>query len=277
MKRIDAHQHFWKYDPVRDAWITEEMSVLKRDFLPIDLKLLLQQNKVDASVAVQADQSESETDFLINLSQKFSFIKGIVGWVDLQAPDVRERLEYFSQFPVVKGFRHILQAEKERDKMLQPQFMRGIKELKEFGFTYDILIYSDQLPYIPSFLAAFPDQKFIIDHLAKPDIKGKSLQEWKERINEVAKFENVYCKVSGLVTEADWNHWKKSDFIPYLDTVVEAFGTDRLLYGSDWPVCLVAAEYDEVTGLVADYFSSFSHFEQDQVFGGNAIKFYNLI
>lgn len=277
MKRIDAHQHFWKYDPVRDAWITEEMAVLKRDFLPIDLKLLLLQNKVDACVAVQADQSESETDFLIDLSQKFGFIKGIVGWVDLQAPDVRERLEYFSQFPVVKGFRHILQGEKERDKMLQPQFMRGIAELKEFGFTYDILIYKDQLPYIPSFVAAFPDQKFIIDHLAKPDIKGKHLQEWKERINEVAKFENVYCKVSGLVTEADWNHWKKSDFIPYLDTMVEAFGTERLLYGSDWPVCLLAAEYEEVIGLMADYFSSFSHFEQDQVFGGNAIKFYNLI
>ena len=274
--RIDAHQHFWKFDPVKDSWITDDMSVLRSDFLPHDLQPVLQQNNIDACIAVQADQSDNETKFLLDLAEQNPFIKGVVGWIDLKAKDIDERLDDLKLHKLLKGFRHILQGEKDRAFMLNPDFMLGIKVLGKYGFTYDVLIYPDQLSYIPKFVGAFPGQKFILDHLAKPNIKNQDLSQWKKDLKAVAQYKNVYCKVSGMVTEADWMNWQPKDFTPYLNIVVEAFGTDRLLFGSDWPVCLVAAQYNQVLNLVKSYFSSFSQDEQNAIFGLNAVKFYNL-
>jgi L-fuconolactonase len=274
--QIDAHQHFWKFDPVRDSWITEEMLVIRKDFLPPDLKPVLKENGFDGCVAVQADQSENETNFLLELARQNEFIKGVVGWVDLCNEKINDRFSYYKQFNSLKGFRHILQGENERDFMLKPEFMRGIKALKEFGFTYDILVFPDQLQYIKIFLSAFPGQKFVVDHIAKPHIKDTKLDDWKRNIEAVAEYENVYCKISGLVTEADWKSWTEKDFIPYLDVIVATFGIDRIMFGSDWPVCLPAASYKQVLSIVKNYFYSFTENEQQKFFGSNAIEFYNL-
>jgi len=274
--KIDAHQHFWKFDPIRDNWITDEMSVIRKDFLPQHLEPLLKQNDFDGCVTIQSDQSENENLFQLVNAEKYDFIKGIVGWVDLQADDVKDRLGYYKQFEKVKGFRHVLQGEPQRNLMLQPQFLRGIKALLEFNYTYDILIYPDQLGFTKQLVAQLPEQKFVIDHLAKPCIKDKKIGSWKKDIQQVAQYENVYCKISGYITEADLKNWKKEDFIPYFDIVVDAFGIDRILFGSDWPVCLAGSEYNEVVNVVKDYFSSYTKNEQDKFFGNNAIKFYNL-
>jgi L-fuconolactonase len=277
MPRIDAHQHFWKFDPIRDGWIGPDMGIIQRDFLPADLQPILQETGIDGCVAVQADQSEEETDFLLDLAGRHDFIKGVVGWVNLQDTQVEDRLARYRRYPQLKGFRHVLQNERDRALMLQPAFRNGIALLRKFGYTYDILIYPDQLGYTREFVAGFPDQPFVIDHLAKPHIKDRIItEEWKDAIRAVGAYENVYCKISGLVTEADWKHWKPEHLRPYIDTVVEAFGTERILFGSDWPVCLVAASYQQVLQIVTDYFSTYSKDQQDAFFGGNALKFYNL-
>jgi L-fuconolactonase len=274
--RIDAHQHFWKFTPVRDSWITDEMAVIQKDFFPVDLAPLLMENNFTGSVVVQSDQSEKEDEFQLKNAEENDFIKGVVGWVDLQAPNVEERLAYYSSFKKMKGFRHVLQGEADRALMLSPAFMNGISKLKKFGFAYDILIYADQLKYIPQFVSASPDQKFVIDHLAKPEIKDKKIEEWQKEIKEVAKYDNVCCKISGMVTEADWKNWKQEDLIPYIDVVIESFGPHRIMFGSDWPVCLVAASYEKVLSIVEEYFFSFSEAEQELFFGKNAMQFYNL-
>ncbi len=276
MKRIDAHQHFWKFDPIRDSWINEEMKIIQRDFLPENLQIILHQNGFDGCVAVQADQSEEENHFHLQIAEKFDIIKGIVGWVDLPSENIEERLEYYSRFEKMKGFRHILQGEVDRDLMLQPAFMRGISALSQYRFTYDLLIRQDQLRHIPKLVSSFPQQLFVIDHLAKPNIKSGEINEWKKAITNIAQFQNVYCKLSGMVTEADWKNWKREDFIPYIDVILECFGTNRILFGSDWPVCLLAASYKEAVSIVEDYFSSFSKEEQEKIFGLNAIQFYKL-
>jgi L-fuconolactonase len=276
MKKIDAHQHFWKFDPVRDSWINSQMKLIQKDFLPKDLAPILLKNDFEGCVVIQSDQSEKENFFQLQNAENFDFIKGIVGWVDLQDKNIEERLEYYSQFKKMKGFRHLLQGESERDKMLRPCFLNGIKLLKRYNLTYDILVLPDQLKYIPAFVAAFPDQSFIIDHIAKPNIKEGEIDNWKKEIAAVAKFESVYCKISGMVTEADWENWGKLDFRPYIDVVLESFGTKRVVFGSDWPVCLLAASYGEVLDLAEDYFSAFSKAEQDQFFTLNAANFYKL-
>jgi L-fuconolactonase len=272
---IDAHQHFWKFDPVRDSWITDEMKVIQRDFMPNDLEPILKANSVTGTVIVQSDQSEAENEFQLKNAEN-NFIKGVVGWVDVQSENVEERLEYYHQFNKMKGFRHVLQGEADRALMLKPNFKRGIRLLNKYNYTYDILIYPDQLKYIPSFVAMFPHQKFVIDHIAKPYIKDKKIDEWKDEIKAVAQYENVFCKVSGMVTEADCKAWKHEDFLPYLDVVVEAFGMDRIMYGSDWPVCLCAASYAEVLNITKQYFSSVSVDEQNKFYSKNAISFYHL-
>jgi len=274
--RIDAHQHFWKFDPVRDSWINDDMAVIQKDFLPRDLQPVLKNNDFDGSVVVQSDQSENENEFQLKNAEENDFIKGAVGWVDLRANNIEERLSYYSSFKKMKGFRHVLQGETDRSLMLKPEFMNGVSQLEKFGFTYDILIYPDQLKYVPEFVGAFMHQKFVIDHLAKPGIRNKEISDWKREIQNIARFENVYCKISGMVTEADWTNWKQDDFVPYIDVVIEAFGPNRILYGSDWPVCLVAASYEQMLGIVQEYFSSFSETEQELFFGDNATKFYNL-
>ena len=276
VNRIDAHQHFWKFNLVRDSWITDDMAIIRRDFLPVDLKPVLDQNGFDGCVAVQASQSEEETDFLIGLAKQNNFIKGIVGWVDLQADNIAERLERYKNDAIVKGFRHVLQGEAQRDLMLQPNFQRGIAALEQYNFTYDLLIFPDQVNFSKELVAAFPNQKFVIDHIAKPYIKRKEIEQWKNDMEAIAVYPNVFCKISGMVTEADWKQWKKEDFRPYVDVVINAFGSDRIMFGSDWPVCLVAASYGKMLGIVEDYFSAFSEEEQANFFGANAIRFYNL-
>ncbi|WP_187262483.1 amidohydrolase family protein [Pontibacter beigongshangensis] len=276
MLKIDAHQHFWKFDPVRDSWINDDMAVIRRDFLPEDLQPVLQQNGFDGCVLVQSAQPEFENDFLLEQAANHSFIKGVVGWVDFFAEDLEQRLEQCTRFEKLKGFRYILQGAEDRALMLTPEFRKGISRLQPFGYTYDILIFPDQLGYSRELVAEFPEQPFVIDHIAKPYIKDKKLDGWKQDMQAMAVHPNVLCKISGMVTEADWQNWKKEDFRPYLDTVVEAFGTDRIMYGSDWPVCLVAGAYEEMLAIVQDYFSAFSAQEQAAFFGGNAQSFYKL-
>lgn len=274
--KIDAHQHFWKYNEERDSWITDEMSVIQRNFLPEDLRPVLAANGIDGSVIVQSDQSKEENVFQLANSLQHDFVKGVVGWIDFQADNISDQLDSYQEFKKMKGFRHVLQGEKQRDFMLRPSFMQGISKLERLGYTYDILIYPDQLNYAIEFVKSFPNQRFVLDHIAKPYIKDGEIQNWQHQIAELAKAENVWCKVSGIVTEANWSTWKKEDFAPYLDTVTEAFGTQRLMFGSDWPVCLVAASYEQVVGLVGDFFSTFSEREQEAIFGGNAVNFYKL-
>jgi L-fuconolactonase len=273
---IDAHQHFWKFNPVRDSWITEDMRVIQRDFAPQHLKPLLDNNNISGCVAVQADQSEEENKFLLSLAEKNDFIKGVVGWIDFQAEDVEEKLIQYAKHDKLKGFRHVLQGEKQRDFMLRPAFKSGIGKLKHFNFSYDILIFPDQLKFTRDFVRAFPEQRFVVDHIAKPYIKDKKIDEWKKDMMALANEENVFCKISGMVTEADWKNWRKDDFKPYLDAVVESFGVGRIMYGSDWPVCLVAASYDKMFEIVKVYFSAFTKEEQQLFFGTNATQFYNL-
>jgi len=275
MLKLDSHQHFWKFDPIRDNWITEEMEVIRHDFLPPDLKPLLDANGIQACIAVQADQSGTETDFLLSLAEEYHFIQGVVGWVDLCSPKVHERLEYYSQFQKLKGFRHILQAEPV-EFMLKPEFQRGIAALNDFGFTYDVLIYPQHLPVTLDLIGAHSNQAFIIDHLAKPDIKNGLFNNWESELKQIASFENVFCKLSGMITEADLRNWKKEDIFPYMDKVFNIFGAERLMFGSDWPVCKLAGEYDVVCGLVDEYLSKLSIREQELVWGKNAEQFYKL-
>lgn len=276
MQKIDAHQHFWKFDPVRDSWITDGMPVIQKDFMPQDILPLLQQHGFTGTIVVQSDQSEEENVFQLKNAAEHDFIKGVVGWVDLQAENVEDRLAHYAQFSKLKGFRHVLQGETDRALMLKPSFKKGISLLSKYNFTYDILIFPDQLEYAAELVKEFPDQMFVIDHIAKPGIKNKKIAGWKEDIQNIAEAENVYCKISGMVTEADLENWKKEDIKPYIDIVAEAFGTNRIMYGSDWPVCLLAASYDSVLDIVKEYFASFSKNEQDNFFGKNAFTFYNL-
>jgi len=276
MLRIDSHQHFWKYDPVQYDWIDDSMAVIRKDFLPEDLEPILKANGFDGCITVQSHQSEQENDFQLANAEKNSFIKGVVGWIDLQSATIEERLVYYKQFEKMKGFRHVLQGERQRDLMLQPAFVNGISLLRKYNYTYDILIFPDQLKYAADLASRFPHQPFVIDHIAKPNIKNAEIAEWENDIKAVAKFENVFCKVSGMVTEADWQNWKPVDFNPYLDVIADNFSTKRIMFGSDWPVCKLAAEYVQVLGIIQDYFSAFTKTEQDNIFGGNAARFYNL-
>jgi L-fuconolactonase len=274
--RVDSHQHFWHYDPVRDAWITDEMSVLKRDFLPSDLVPELRVNGIDACIAVQADQSEKETKFLLDLVAEHREIVGVVGWVNLLDPRVEERLAYFSQFRKLRGFRHIVQAEPDDRFVMRKDFLRGVGHLSRFGLTYDILIYARHLPVANEFVQRFPEQKFVVDHIAKPQIKARELETWARGIRAIAKHPNAWCKLSGMVTEADWRGWSQRDFRPYLDVVFEAFGVDRLMFGSDWPVCLLGGSYGQVKEIVDNYLQNFSSSDKEKIFGGNAVRFYGL-
>jgi L-fuconolactonase len=276
MLRIDSHQHFWNYDPVKHAWINDDMEIIKQDFLPEDLEPILHEYGFSGCISVQADQTEEENTMLLNHAAKHGFIKGVVGWIDLKADNIEERLAYYKQFDKLKGFRHILQGEADRAYMLNADFKRGVAKLSQFGYTYDILIYPDQLNYANEFAAAFPNQPFVIDHLAKPKIKEGDVTEWAKDMRTIAQNENVSCKLSGMVTEADWTAWKTEDITPYIDVVFEAFGTDRVMYGSDWPVCRVAATYGEMLAIPETYVAKLSKTEQAKFWGGNAVKFYGL-
>ena len=272
---IDTHVHFWKYDKVRDAWITNDMKILRQDYVPAHLIPTLKRNDVDGCVAVQAGQSEYETHFLVELSKTHPEIKGVVGWIDLLNKNLEERLQFFSQYNIIKGWRHVVQSEPD-DFLLRADFQNGIRALQLYSYNYDILIYHYQLKAALEFVSKFPEQKFVIDHCAKPDIGKKDIEEWKRSINEIAKHTNVYCKLSGLLTETRWKQWSPADFYPYLDTVFEAFGTDRLMFGSDWPVMLLSGIYVQWKSLLEKYMENFVEEDRLKVFGENAIQFYSL-
>lgn len=272
---IDSHVHFWKYDKKTYDWIDNSMKTLQQDYLPEHLSLVARRNNIDGVVAVQATQSEMETHFLIELAKTHPIIKGVVGWIDLQADNIQERLQYFSQYPIIKGYRHVVQGE-PIDFLARPNFRRGVAALQAYNYRYDILIYHHQLQPAIDFVRAFPDQPFVIDHCAKPDIRHKNIDEWKRQMTEIARFPNVCCKLSGLFTEANWKEWSAADFYPYLDVVFEAFGTDRLLFGSDWPVMLLSGIYIQWKSLLEKYMENYSPEDREKVFGTNAIQFYNL-
>ena len=273
---IDSHQHFWKYEPVKHSWIDDDMSVIRKNFLPSDLAKVYQENSIDGCVAVQADQTLEETDFLIDLASINNFIKGIVGWVDLRAENIENVLEKYSTDKIVKGFRHVVQGEADHNFLLRPNFSRGISLLEKHNFTYDILVFPHQLGSVLEFVKKFPHQKFVIDHIAKPYIKDGYFEGWATMMTAIGKHENVSCKMSGMVTEADFNIWTPEQIHPYMDTVLEAFGSKRILFGSDWPVCLVAGNYSKIKKLTTDFISQLSKIEQNSIMGNNAIEFYNL-
>jgi L-fuconolactonase len=273
--KIDTHIHFWQYQKEKDDWITDDMKILQQDYLPETVASSLRHNGIDGCVAVQASQSELETHFLVELSKTHSIIKGVVGWVDLQNDNINERLEYFAQYNIIKGWRHVVQGEQD-DFLLRENFQRGIRALQPYNYTYDILIYHHQLKPALEFVSKFPEQPFIIDHCAKPDIANRKIDEWKTLIKEMAKHPNVNCKVSGLFTEAKWKEWSAGDFYPYLDVVFDAFGTERIMFGSDWPVILLSGIYVQWKSLIEKYMEHFSEEEKEKVFGLNAINFYKL-
>lgn len=272
---LDSHQHFWRFEPERDRWITDEMIVLRRDFLPEDLQENLFSTNVMGTIAVQADQSELETEFLLHLATHNPFIRGVVGWVDLMHPALPLQLKQYKAFPILKGFRHILQSEPP-DFMLQASFVKGLQLLADFGYTYDLLIYPHQLNTALQLIQQLPLLRVVVDHLAKPDIKSKMFTEWEEGISKLATYDHVYCKLSGMVTEADWNNWKYEDFIPVMNTVVKNFGTSRIMLGSDWPVCLLAASYRDCFQIAQRFFSNYTVEEQEDVFYKNAARFYGI-
>ena len=272
---IDSHVHFWKYDKRKDAWITDRMKILQQHYYPEHLQPTLKRNGIDGVVAIQTDQSELETHFLNEMAATHSFIKGVVGWVDLRKDNCAERLQYFSQYPIIKGWRHIVQAE-ATGFLKDEKFLAGIALLQTMGYTYDLLIYPHQLEEAADFTARFPEQKFVLDHGAKPEIRDQKINEWKAGIRALAAHPNTCCKLSGLFTEARWKDWRAGEFYPYLDVLVEAFGTQRLLFGSDWPVILLSGIYVQWKSLIEKYFENLPIEEMENIMGNNAFQFYNL-
>jgi L-fuconolactonase len=274
--KIDAHQHFWQYSAKEFTWITEDMSMIKRNFLPQDILPELQKADYHGCIAVQTAQTEEETRFLLSEAEAHSFVKGVVGWVDLQSIQVEDRLAVFGSSGRLVGVRHIVQSEPDEQFLLRPTFQNGIKALEKHNLAYDLLIYPKHLPAAVQLVKKHPNQRFVLDHMAKPYIKDKLMEPWSSHLHALASYDNVYCKLSGLVTEADWFNWSPEDFIPYLGVALDAFGINRLMIGSDWPVCTVAANYDEVMQIVEDYVSDLSETEQGRILGLNAVDFYRL-
>lgn len=272
---IDTHVHFWKYHPVKDAWIDETMPEIRRDFLPEDAESLWKENGIDGIVAVQADQSERETEFLLELSKKHSKIKGIIGWIDLRNEAIEKRLEKFLEEKSIKGWRHIVQA--EPDGFLEnPLFIKNVEALGKYGYVYEILIYHHQLPQATAFVEKLPEQPFVLDHLGKPDLKTSDKKNWERELKKLAAFPNVCCKLSGLVTEARKGAWTKEILYEYLDSALTCFGSHRLMFGSDWPVVLLNSNYTEWCNLVKEYLSTLSPTEQLGILHQNAVNFYHL-
>ena len=272
---IDSHQHFWNYNEKRDTWINESMEILKKDFLPHDLEPILKQNKIDGCIAVQADQSEEETEFLLKCASENKFIKGVVGWVDLCSENLESRLSYFSNNPIFKGVRHIVQAENS-NYLRKKDVEKGIGKLSKFNLTFDLLITTEQIKSAISLVEKLPNQKFILDHIAKPKISEPIENDWLSGIIKLSEKKNVWCKLSGLVTETNGYNFEESDFNPFIKVIFENFGPDRILFGSDWPVCLLASNYKYVLGIINNYFKDYDPGVKKKILGGNAKIFYNL-
>ena len=274
--KIDAHQHFWKYNAVEYDWIDDAMAVIRRDFLPADLQQEINQAGVDGVVSVQARQIVGETKWLLRVAAENDFIQGVVGWVPLRDTGVGKILKKFAANPKLRAVRHVVQGEPDIRFILRGDFNRGIKLLKQFGLTYDILIHERHLPPTIEFVDRHPDQVFVLDHLAKPRIRDNLMEPWRKNIRELARRENVYCKISGMVTEANYKQWTEDQLKPYMETVLEAFGPKRLMFGSDWPLCLVACPYAHWHEIVSRFTSRLSANDRAWIFGKTAIKAYGL-
>jgi len=275
--KIDSHQHFWQYDPTQHVWMTDEMDVLKRDYLPKDLAPLMAETGIDGTIAVQARQNLEETEWLLALADANDFIKGVVGWVDLCSPDIRDQLEKYAAHPKLVGVRHVVHDEPDDHFMLNANFLRGIAALAKFDLTYDLLIRPQHIPVSTEVVKQFPDQPFVVDHIAKPLIKDGIRQPWEQDIRELAKLDNVFCKVSGMVTEARWKGWQQSDFVPYLDVILDAFGVERIMFGSDWPVSTLSGTYADVLNIIRVYLEQLDESDHVKVLGQNAERFYSIL
>lgn len=275
-RHIDAHQHFWKFSEADFGWIKNDQWILRRDFMPQDLLIELRKTHYEGCIAVQARQSLEETRWLLTLAQEHCFIKAVVGWVNLRSPNLKYELQEFCQSPYFKGVRHVVQDEPTRNFMLQPAFLRGIAQLASHQLIYEILVYAHQLPDAVKLAKQFPEQQFVLDHIGKPDIRNQKITDWKKSIEALASCQNVSVKVSGMVTEADHKTWKPSDFTSYLEVISEYFGFDRILLGSDWPVCLLAATYPQVMCLEEGFFEPVGEGVLDKIRGENAVRVYGL-
>jgi L-fuconolactonase len=274
--RIDAHQHFWQYSSKEYGWISDAMPEIQRDFLPGDLKPLLDAARFHASIAVQARQTLAETRWLLELADANAHIAGVVGWVELCSRDVPGQLERFAPNPKFVGVRHVLHDEPDDEFMLRKDFRAGLALVKDYGLAYDLLLHPRHLPIATKLVAEFPEQRFVLDHLAKPFIADGKISPWREDLQALASFPNVSCKLSGMVTEAKWKAWTAEDFAPYLDAALESFGADRLMIGSDWPVCLLSGDYAATMGIVMDYIRKLSETEQTAIVGETCARFYRL-
>ena len=274
--RLDAHQHFWKYNSTDYVWMTEQMAVLRRDYLPGELQPLLKTIGFDGPIAVQARQMVAETEWLLALADEHDFITGVVGWVDLRSPKLRAQLEQYARYPKLVGVRHVVHDEPDDDFMLLPEFGRGLAQLSEFGLTYDLLLFPRHLPVALKLVTECPDQPFVLDHLAKPAIRESRVSPWQEDLKRLAEFPNVFCKLSGMVTEAKWQQWEAKAFHRYLDIVMGAFGPDRVMIGSDWPVCTLSGDYLSTMRIVMDYAQQFSAKVRDDILGNNCARFYHI-
>jgi len=275
-ERIDAHHHLWRYTPQEFEWLDESMAALRRDFLPQDLIREIVAAGIDGTVAVQARQTLEETRWLLDQADACEVIRGVVGWAPIAGEDFSEVMEEFEDRPKLKGLRHVIQGEKDENYILREDFTSGIRAMQGSGLVYDILIYERHLPQTIDFVDEFPEQAFVLDHIAKPMIAAGVMEPWAERMRELGRRENVWCKLSGIVTEAEWAGWSAETLRPYLDVVVEAFGVKRLMAGSDWPVCLVASQYGRWFEVLRGYFAGFSESERDAIFGGTAVEVYGL-
>ena len=274
--RVDAHQHFWNYSTADYGWIDDSMKVLRRDFLPQHLSPILQQHGMDGSVAVQARQSEQETDWLLQLAADNASVLGVVGWIDLCDAALQDKLSRFKGNGLLKGFRHVLQDEPDDDFMLRTEFINGVEKLNENGYCYDILVFSRQLHAVEKFVSRLPPLPLVVDHIAKPVIVNGEWEPWAGHMARLARHQHVYCKLSGMVTEADWGRWTPATFEKYIRHVFECFGPDRVMFGSDWPVCTVAAEYHQVLKILDEFISRTAPESRNAVFGETAAAFYQL-
>lgn len=273
--RLDSHQHFWEYDPKRQDWISPEMNRIRRNFLPGDLYPLLQDAKIDGCIAVQAEESLRETDFLLDLASQHAWISGVVGWADLKDDKLDELLDQYSESKKLVGFREVLQS-KDPAYMLQKEFIRGVQKIGGRGYGYDILIFPNHLAASLDLVKKCPDQRFVIDHLAKPNIKDGEWKNWKKGMALLAERELIHCKLSGIITEADWKKWTPEQLFPYLEIALELFGPNRLMYGSDWPVCLLAGEYEKFWEVMEQFTDALSSSEKARIMGDTAAEFYKI-
>ena len=275
---IDAHQHFWQLSqPFEYGWLDAPQNApIRKDLLPADLEPKLQALGIDRSIFVQTQHDVSENRWALNYCDHYDFLAGIVGWVDLASPDCEEQLEEFRENPRFLGVRHVTQDEPDDDFIIRPEVIRGLQVLENHSVPFDLLFYVKHLPHAETVARQVPDLPLVIDHLAKPRVREQSIEDWLPAFKQAAECDNVYCKLSGMITEADWQNWKKEDLRPYVDQALELFGPDRCMYGSDWPVCELAGSYEQVYLTLRDLLSELSEAEQSKIFGGTAAKFYGV-